>query len=144
MRLRFRSLSDAGLNLDGFSFDSLRVVVFDPAQQPAPVAVGPRQGVRGLMFAPPSPNPTRGVVRFEFQIPRAGAIELEVLDVQGRQVWSRTERIAAAADGSAYAERFAWGWDLHDNGGRRVAPGLYLARLRTPDGQVARRLVVMP
>ncbi|MEO5988978.1 MAG: M14 family zinc carboxypeptidase, partial [Candidatus Eisenbacteria bacterium] len=46
VRLRFRSLSDAGTNLDGLSFDSLRVLVFDPALQPAPVAVGRSEGAR--------------------------------------------------------------------------------------------------
>ncbi|MEO7867205.1 MAG: T9SS type A sorting domain-containing protein, partial [Candidatus Eisenbacteria bacterium] len=112
--------------------------------QPAPVAVGRNEGARGLMLAPPWPNPSRTAVRFEFQIPSAGPLELDILDVQGRSVWSRTERVAAGADGSPYADRFAWGWDLNDGSGRRVAPGLYLARLRTSAGQVTRRLVVMP
>lgn len=144
VRLRLRSLSDSGLNLDGFAFDSLRVVVFDPAQQPAPVAVGPSSGVRTLAFAVPVPNPARSGVRFEFQIPSAGAFEFDVLDLQGRRIWSRRGNVARAADGSAYADRFAWGWDLRSDSGARVAPGLYLVRLRSSAGQVTRRLVVSP
>lgn len=144
VRLRFRSLSDPGVNLDGLSFDSLRVVVFDPAQQPAPVAVGNTGGGRSLALSSPVPNPARAQVRFEFQVPNAGRLEFDVLDIQGRRVWGRSETVARAADGSPYADRFAWGWNLRDAGGQRVAPGVYLARLSTDAGQVTRRLVVMP
>src|SRR5207247_3171928 len=40
VRLRYRVLSDAGSQLAGLDFDSLRVVVYDPAAQPSLVAVG--------------------------------------------------------------------------------------------------------
>jgi hypothetical protein len=144
VRLRLRSLSDGGSQLDGLSLDSLRVLVYDPAQQPAPVAVeaGPR--ATALALAPPSPNPARGTVAFAFRTPSAGALSLEILDVQGRLVYRRDETIARGGDGGPYASGFRWGWDLRDAGGRRVAPALYLARLRSGGAAVVRPFVVLP
>lgn len=138
VRLRFRMASDGGLQLDGLSIDSLRVLLYDPAMQPAPVAVGSGPAPSRLMFAPPSPNPARGAVRFAFALPEPGPVTLEVLDVQGRLVHRRSERASAATS------EMAWGWDLRDARGTRVAPGLYLARLRTAQGSAQRPLVVMP
>jgi len=138
VRLRLRMASDFGLQLDGLSIDSLRVLVYDPAAQPAPVSVGDGPAPSRLSFAPPAPNPARGLVRFAFAVPAAGDVTLEVLDVQGRRVHQRTERVGVASSA------LAWGWDLRDARGARVAPGLYLARLRSANGQAQRPLVVMP
>jgi opacity protein-like surface antigen len=144
VRLRLRALSDSGTNFDGLAVDSLRVVLYDPAQQPAPVAVGRGPRPVRLLFAPPSPNPARGTIAFAFETPDAGTLSLEILDLQGRRVHERTHAIAQAADGAPYASRFLWGWDLRDDAGRRVAPGLYLARLRSPSGEAVRRFIVLP
>ena len=143
VRLRWRSVSDPATELDGLSFDSLSVLVFDPAQQPAPVAVGRGPAPAALAFAPPAPNPARGAVRFEFALPLAGAVRLSILDLQGRVRWSRSATIAAGAGGAPYAARFAWGWDLRDGRGAAVAPGVYLARLETPAGAAVRRFAVI-
>src|SRR5262249_14866188 len=40
VRLRFRLRSDGSNTFDGFRFDDMRVVVYDPAGQPALVGVG--------------------------------------------------------------------------------------------------------
>ena len=138
VRLRLRMASDAGLQLDGLSIDSLRVVVYDPAAQPAPVAVGSGPRPSRLALAPPSPNPAHGRVRFEFALPVAGEVTLEVLDVQGRLVHRRSERAGSASPA------VAWGWDLRDARGARVPPGLYLARIRSGRESSQRPLVVMP
>jgi carboxypeptidase T len=144
VRLRWRSLSDAGANFDGMNFDSLRVYVYDPAMQPAPAAVGEGPAPARLTFAPPVPNPARGVVTLSFATPEAGPITLEVLDVQGRTVRARHETLAYAASGAPRATHFAWNWDLRDGSGRRVAPGLYLVRLATAHDAVTRRVIVLP
>jgi hypothetical protein len=144
VRLRWRSLSDAGTNFDGLNVDSLRVYVYDPALQPLPAAVGDGPAPARLALAPPSPNPARGPVTLAFATPEAGPLSLEVLDVQGRTVRSRRESVARAASGAPYAARFAWSWDLRDGAGRRVPPGLYLVRLATAHDAVTRRVVVLP
>ena len=132
---RFRSMSDAGLEFDGLSVDDVRVVLYDPAVQPAPTAVGgPLAPV--LSFSAPSPNPARQNARFEFALPHAGTVRLEVLDVQGRH-------IATLANGRYAAEHYVRGWDLSDDAGHRVPTGVYLARLVTEYGVRTQRLVVM-
>jgi carboxypeptidase T len=135
VRLRLRTVSDTGTNYDGFNFDSLRVLVFDPAQQPVPTAVGPTASP-GLELAAPWPNPARDAAHLGFALPRAGALGLEILDLQGR-------RVRVLADGRRAAGRYALAWDLRDESGRPVAPGVYLARLSGEAGERCRRIVVL-
>ena len=135
VRFRFRSFSDPATQFDGMNFDSLRIALYDPAAQPTPVAVGPA-AAGGLEFAPPTPNPAAGVTTFAWMLPRAGHARLEVLDLAGR-------RVATLADGAYGASRYVRGWDLRDDSGRRVTPGVYFARLVTADGARERRLVVL-
>ena len=148
VRLRYRVLSDAGSRLDGFNFDSLRVLVYDPAAQPTPVAVGDAASPVRLELSPPLPDPVRGSARFTFALPVAGDVTLELFDAQGRHV-----RTLAAA--SLPAGRYVRMWDARDEAGRAVPSGVYLARLsssgvsssgRATDGatgMASRRLVVL-
>lgn len=66
------------------------------------------------------PNPARGAV--EFTLPPGPGGRIEVLDLQGRRVWS------SAVGGGAMAR-----WDGRTAAGS-ARPGLYLARLSRPDG----------
>lgn len=90
-----------------------------------------------LAFAPVSPNPARGRVSLSFALPAAGHAQLAVYDTQGRL--ART-----VVDGPLAAGAHTVGWDLRDDGGRALAPGLYLARLATPAGTLVRRLAIVP
>jgi hypothetical protein len=135
VRLRLRTVSDTGTNYDGFNLDSLRVLVFDPAQQPVPTAVGPAATPR-LELAAPWPNPARDLAHLGFALPRAGTLGLEILDLQGR-------RVRTLAGGSRVAGRYTLAWDLRDESGRPVAPGVYLARLSGDAGERSRRIVVL-
>jgi len=116
--------------------DSIRVLTFDPAVQPAPVAVGGGPVPRSLDLVAPSPNPARFFVRLGFALPRAARVSLEVLDLQGR-------RVRTLVSGPLAAERYAFGWDLRDAAGREVAPGLYLIRLSDGGGSITRRIAVI-
>ena len=135
VRFRFRTLADGGAQFDGFNFDSLRIVLYDTGAQPAPVAVEAALPA-ALEFAPPAPNPARGGVRFAFALPAAGPARLEVLDLAGR-------RVRLLLDGELRAQRYAFGWNLRDDGDRPVAPGVYLALLSTEAGRITRRLAVL-
>jgi hypothetical protein len=135
VRLRLRTLSDAGTNYDGFSFDSLRVLLFDPAQQPVPTAVGP-EAAPLLALAAPWPNPARSVAHLGFALPRAVSLGLAIHDLQGR-------RVRTLASGRLAAGRYALAWDLRDDAGRPVAPGVYLARLSGEAGERTHRIVVL-
>ena len=134
--LRLRTVSDESTRYDGFSLDTLCVLVYDPAAQPSPVAVGPA-AADALALAAPWPNPARSTAHLGFTLPRAGAPELAVHDVQGR-------RVRALAGGPRPAGEYVIGWDLRDDGGRRVPAGLYLVRLKDGAGARTQRVVVLP
>lgn len=75
------------------------------------------------------PNPSRGVVSFTVTMPARGAVEAEVLDVQGRRVatlWSRRELEPGEHE-------------LRWNAG--ASPGLYFVRVRTATQTDVRRVV---
>ena len=140
--LRLRTVSDSGTRYDGFSFDSLRVLLYDPAAQPAPAAVGPAAAGRaraGRAVAEPGARDARAC---GFSLPRDGALSLAIHDVQGR-------RVRTLAGGPRAAGEYALGWDLRDDGGRRVraralpgAPGRRGRRAHAPRrGAAVSRLV---
>jgi len=135
VRFRFRSLSDGGTQFDGMNFDSLRIALYDPAAQPTPVAVAPASA-GGLELAVPTPNPAGGSATFAWTLPRAGHARLDLLDLSGR-------RVVTLADGAYGANRYVRAWDLRDDRGRRVEPGVYFARLVTDAGARLQRLVVL-
>ncbi len=93
-------------------------------------------GAPPLAFASPAPNPTRSSARFAFALPRGARVRLELLDVAGRRVRTLLDAAWPAGPGAAT-------WDLADDRGARVAPGVYLAALRV-DGTVraTRRVIV--
>jgi len=89
----------------------------------------------GLALAPPAPNPTRGALRFSFDLPRAMRARLEILDVQGRVV-------ATLAEGDFGAGHHERAWDA-SVAGARAGAGLYFVRLVTPEGRLVRRVAVL-
>ena len=110
-------------------------VTFDAASAQvsgvAPQALAPA-------FAPPAPSPASGPVRFAFALKQGALVRLEVFDTAGR-------RVRTLADGAWPAGSGSVTWDLAgDAGGRAVAPGLYLVRLRTQRETAVTRLVVLP
>jgi len=82
------------------------------------------------------PNPTTGVTRFGFDIPRAAKVKLVVEDVAGR-------RVATLIDQSLKAGTHEVFWDGQVAGGKQAAAGVYFYHLIV-DGKPsqARRLVV--
>jgi hypothetical protein len=136
VRLRFRLQSDGAVDYEGFNFDSLRILLYDPAAQPSLVAVGDGRPPLAFAFDAPAPNPARDRVRFGFALPRSGAVRLEIMDLQGRTV--RTLAQTSLAPG-----RYERAWDVRDDHGRRVPPGMYLARLRGASGVALRRIAVL-
>jgi hypothetical protein len=76
------------------------------------------------------PSPARAQARFSYQGLGAHG-RLEVLDLAGRRVWSAAPR---AGDGLVT-------WDGARDGGGRVPPGVYLARLEDARGVAVARLV---
>ena len=83
-----------------------------------------------------APNPTSGGTRFRLALPRPARVEFRIHDVLGREVWSRPA-------GAMPAGRHEIEWPGTDASGKRVAPGLYLARMRVEDRRWLRRIAVI-
>lgn len=90
-----------------------------------------------LALRAPQPNPARGSVSLSFDLPAAGRVALSVHDVGGRLV-----RTIAAGERLA-SGRHERSWDGRDDGGRAVAPGVYLVRLQAGEGVLTRRVVTV-
>ena len=95
------------------------------------------EGSRRLALSAAYPNPTRGGAQFSLDLPQAAMVEFEVIDVQGRSVWSTGSRLFAAGQARLF-------WDGRTRGGRRAPPGLYLARVQLgASPAMVRRFVVL-
>jgi hypothetical protein len=81
-------------------------------------------------FAPAMPNPFHGATTLSYALAKGGAVELAVYGVDGRKV-------ATLASGVQEAGSYRLSWD-----GVGARPGLYYARLTTPEGRFTRILVL--
>lgn len=81
------------------------------------------------------PNPGSDGTTLAWRLPRDGHVTVEVFDLAGRRLWRQTAG-AGHGDGSLR-------WPGHDLAGRKVAAGIYLARLSLDGGVIARQPVVV-
>jgi hypothetical protein len=79
------------------------------------------------------PRPASGAVRFAWPAASEKA-RLEIFDVTGAR--RRSIEIAAGARD--------FDWDLADDAGRRIPPGVYLARVAAGGSIVSGKVVLMP
>jgi hypothetical protein len=84
-----------------------------------------------------TPNPARSRIHFTVDGAPHGSRSVDLYDVAGRRVRTIMGRDLGGA-------RFECEWDLADETGVRVAPGVYLARWATPSARATTRLVVLP
>ncbi len=99
-----------------------------------PVSVDGQPGV--LRLESPRPNPAGAVATMDYAVPREGPVDLEVFDTEGR-------RLRSLAGGVSQPGTHHATWDLADDAGRRVNPGLYVVRLRVPGATLTRKLMVV-
>ncbi len=83
-----------------------------------------------------APNPAMTRVQFSFEQASAGNVELSVFDVSGRLV-------SRVFDGRWEAGAHELQWDGRDLTGKRVAGGIYFARLTGADRSVMSRVVML-
>lgn len=112
--------------------DLTRLAFFDMGWFPELVAVEPN-ATEAISFSH-GPNPARGGGVLRFSLPEARRVEIEVFDASGR-------RVARLANGLMPAGPHALNWARTDDAGRRVGPGVYLARLKS--GNVEKSLHVV-
>ena len=87
-------------------------------------------------FAAPAPNPFSRMTTLSFALARGGAVELGVYGIDGRKV-------AMLVAESREAGQYQVNWDGRDSGAQALRPGMYYARLTTPEGRFTRTLVLM-
>lgn len=104
-------------------------------QRDASAGVDPPGGAGALSLVAPSPNPSRGAVRFAWVLPAAGVVRLRVYDVSGRLVAEPLRGPRPAGPGAA-------DWDGRTRAGRAAPPGVYVAELRLGAQSVTRRFVL--
>jgi hypothetical protein len=90
-----------------------------------------------LALSAPRPNPFRGATAFEFSVPAPGGqVTLAVYNLAGRKV--RT-LLAGSVDGGSMRLT----WDGRDDGGRRVASGVYFFTLTSGGLSISRKAVLL-
>jgi len=95
-------------------------------------------GEVGPELARALPNPAVGGTTFDFSVGSAEPVSLVVYDLAGR-------RVSTVIDGEMLgAGRHTISWGLQGLDGRRVAPGLYLARLQLASEVRTLRVIVLP
>ncbi|MEQ1831515.1 MAG: choice-of-anchor D domain-containing protein [Candidatus Eisenbacteria bacterium] len=104
------------------------------APLPGDIMLTVGQTAATLEFAPISPNPSRGEAMLSFSLPRDGAVELGVMDIQGRLV--RTVHQGALPAGAHHIQ-----WDGRNATGQNTEPGVYFAVLRFGDKALTKRIV---
>ena len=97
------------------------------------VSLVPGLPTRSGLTLEASPNPSRENTGLTFSLPRAQRVTVGVFAVDGR-------RVRTLYRGSMPAGEHRITWDGCDDGGRRVASGLYFAALEGAEGRMTRRV----
>ena len=88
-------------------------------------------------LSPAVPNPARRTTQFTLAVPVGERYSLSIHDLSGR-------RVRALEPGGRGAGESSTTWDLRDDAGRDVPPGLYFARLQWAGASpVVRRVIVL-
>jgi hypothetical protein len=107
-----------------------------PTDCKATDADGEPEIASGLRLRPAWPNPARATTHWQFDLPQAAAVRLEIFDVFGPQRPFGVERAAARRSQRSGVGR-----------SRQCAPavasGVYIVRLATPSGETRGRVTWM-
>lgn len=106
----------------------------DPATEAGPARAEQESGGAADVALAAWPNPVRGgaPARLSFALARRGVVRLSLHDVSGA-------RVATLVEGELAPGRHEYAWA--GPGRRAAAPGLYFAKLETPDGVSTARIV---
>jgi len=88
-----------------------------------------------LSLSAPWPNPARSTARWAYTLPEQGTVVMDAYDAAGRHVASIARMWLPAGQSEI-------SWNLQDELGRGVPPGLYLVRATIGNQVLTRRLVV--
>jgi hypothetical protein len=89
-----------------------------------------------ISLSQPWPNPAAHSAHWNWALPRSADVDVAIFDLGGRLVHT-------LAMGPREAGRGEWSWDLRDERGERVEPGLYFVHARLGSEQWTQRVVVV-
>jgi FlgD Ig-like domain len=105
------------------------------AELPGGTAVLPGVATEPALRLAVAPNPFAANAAIRFELPRAGAVTVDVFDLSGRRI----RRLLA---GSRAAGAHSAIWNGHDDDGRIVGNGVYFLRVETAEGDAQVRKVL--
>jgi hypothetical protein len=98
---------------------------------------GGAMSARSALLHPAVPNPFNPSTRIVYEVPTGSEdVSLSIYDVGGRLVRTLVRNQRVSGERSVV-------WDGHDDGGRRVASGVYFYRLTTPASSQTRKMVLL-
>ena len=113
-----------------FYLDDIRLVAANPGDDANTAVLEQRSPTLPPSFTLSQnyPNPFNAATVIRFALPTASDVDLAIFNLTGQQV---AKLVEGAREAGGYTVR----WDGRDDGGRELASGVYLYRLRTGDGQ---------
>jgi len=132
---RFRFASDEYVGMEGWYVDDV-TMSFDSAVAPTQDVEGERDLPLDFALRQNAPNPFNPITTIRYELPQDANVRIDVYNVAGRLV--RT-----IVDGPVRAGYSEVIWDGRDAGGRRVASGVYLYRMRTADYESKKMMVML-
>jgi hypothetical protein len=82
------------------------------------------------------PNPLRGTTTIRFGLPKESQVRLEVYNIAGQRVKTLTQ-------GKLGAGYHQVSWTGKNESGQKVAAGVYLVRMATPEFNATRKMTVL-
>jgi hypothetical protein len=134
MRVRFVAADLGGSSIVEAGVDD--ITAYDGAAVPLGAAPTPAAIPDRLEWREPWPNPASGTVRAVLELPRAGRVQADVLDLQGR-------RVASLLDGNVEAGSRVIEWRGKDSSGRAAEPGVYFLVARVASTATTTRFILM-
>ena len=107
--------------------------IFSREEVPLGVAVGAELTHLRLDI---HPNPARDRMTVSFELPAAGPVTVELLDLLGR-------RLGTESLGTLSAGRHVWDWRAADSFGRALPSGLHFVRVRHAGGAIQGRVSIL-
>jgi hypothetical protein len=134
MRVRFVAADLGGTSIVEAGVDD--ITAYDGAAVPLGAAPTPAAIPDRLEWREPWPNPASGTVRAVLELPRAGRVQAEVVDLQGR-------RVASLLEGNVEAGARVIEWQGKDSSGRAAEPGVYCLVARAGTTATTTRFILM-
>ncbi len=111
-------------------------LTYKPADKAADIVLGINEQEQSCLLAQNSPNPFGYETSIQYQVPDYGPVQIEVYSITGRKV--RT-----LVNGYKEEGTYEVVWNARDDAGRKLQEGIYIYTLKTRDGIVIRKALLL-